>query len=209
MELVPIKIIHGEQRAWASLGRLSPAEVCRNASVTPDREAGAYRIRSFGIDFTVSPSGRRISADAPEAELFLGRLSDLFRLSILWYLVNAKDIPPTGRLVRPVDVRGGQRFFAGTHMLPLGRIAEKFGRDKEGFFRRGRELGSIEAEYGDASLRIYPLPRVPVTVILWLEDPEFPARVDLLLDSTCDFQIPLSDIVWSTALMTTMALLSE
>lgn len=209
MELVPIKIIHGEKRAWEILDGLSPEVVCRNASVAYDREAGAYRIRSFGTDFIVSSADRRISADAPEAELFLGRLSDLFRLSILWYLANAKDIPATGRLIRPIDVKGGQRFFAGTHMLPINQIAEKFGRDREGFIRKGRELGAVEAAYGDASVSIYPLPRVPVTAILWLEDPEFPARADLLLDSTCDFQIPLSDIVWSTTLMTAMALLSE
>ncbi|MGE5894213.1 MAG: hypothetical protein ACM34I_09180 [bacterium] len=43
--------------------------------------------------------------------------------------------------------------------------------------------------------------------MLWLEDEEFPPRVDLLFDSTCDIQISLSDIIWSVAIMTCLVML--
>jgi hypothetical protein len=122
-------------------------------------------------------------------------------------MTSAKDIPSTERLIRPLDVKGGQRFFTGTHVLPLDRLEEKYGKDKKGFIVRGVKFGGDIASFGDAAIRLYPLPRVPVTMILWLEDEEFPARASLFFDSTVDYQISLSDIVWSVAMMASLVML--
>ena len=46
----------------------------------------------------------------------------------------------------------------------------------------------------------------PVTLILWLQDEEYPARATLFFDSTVDFQLSLSDMVWSVAMMTTLVM---
>ena len=206
-ELVPIKTIWGEAKAWEILSGLAPKEICAGAHAAYDAPSGTYTIKAFGVDFTVSPAERTILSDDPRSALFLGRYKDFFRLALLWYMTTAKDIPSTGRLIRPLDVKGGQRFFAGTHVLPLDRIQERYGRDREGFILRGVKFGADIANFGDAAIRLYPLPRVPVTMILWLEDEEFPARATLFFDSTVDFQISLSDIVWSIAMMSSLLLL--
>ncbi|MGD0885486.1 MAG: DUF3786 domain-containing protein [Thermodesulfovibrionales bacterium] len=207
MEVVPIKIVQGEEKAWKTLSQLACEDVCRRASATHDHETGIYRIKSFGVDFSLSPQDKKLFTDAPEGDLFLGRLKDFFRLSLFWYLASSKEIPFTGRLIKPIDVKGGQRFFTGTHVLPLSQIAEKYAHDKEGFLKKGRGFGAEVLHYGDASLRIFPLPRVPVTFILWLEDEEFPPRADLLFDSSCELQISLSDIPWSIAMMASLVML--
>jgi hypothetical protein len=54
-----------------------------------------------------------------------------------------------------------------------------------------------------SSLKLLPMPRIPVAIILWLEDEEFPPRAVLLLDSTCELQLPL-DIIWSIAMMSVL-----
>lgn len=208
MDLVPIKIEHGEEKAWGLLCGLSREDIERRCKAVYDENAGAFVLRSFGVDFHVDPCEMRISCPSDRGDLFLGKLKDLFRLSVLWYMSHAKDIPPTNRLVRPGDVKGGHRFTAGTHVLPVGVIASRFGRDREGFIRKGFEYGAEPAEgLGDACLRFYPLPRVPVTMTLWTEDEEFPARVDLFFDSTCHFHLMLSDIVWALALMTCVVMI--
>ena len=205
-ELVPIKTVWGEAKAWETLSGFRPNDVCSGAKAVYDSRTGTYGIQSFGIEFTVSPADRLISSNDPLSSIFLGRYKDFFRLSLLWYMTSAKNIPASGRLIRPLDVKGGQRFFTGTHVLPLDRIQEKFGRDKLGFIERGMKFGAEIAGIGDAAIRLYPLPHVPVTMILWLEDDEFPSRVTLFFDSTVDFQISLSDIVWSVAMMTSLAM---
>jgi hypothetical protein len=206
MELVPLKTIWGEAKAWETLAGLKPKDVCSGAKAAYDEAARAYTIKSFGIDFTVSPDAKTIASGDPGAGLFLERYKDFFKLAVLWYMTSAKDIPATGRLIRPLDVKGGQRFFSGTHVLPLHRIEDRFGRDKAAFIEQGLRFGSEIASYGDAAVRLYPLPRVPVTLILWLQDEEYPARATLFFDSTVDFQLSLSDIVWSVAMMTTLVM---
>ena len=205
-ELVPIKTLGGEAKAWEALALLRPQAVCSAAAVAHDRLSRFYTIRSFGIDFTVSPEMRSITSSDPRSATFLDRYKDFFRLSVLWYLTSAKDIPATGRLIRPIDVKGGQRFFSGTHVLPLDQIAERFGRDKVSFVAQGLKFGAEIVSFGDAAVRLYPLPRVPVTVILYLQDDEYPARVTLFFDSTVDFQLSLSDIVWSVSMMATLVM---
>ena len=205
-ELVPIKTVWGEAKAWESLAELRPRDVCSGAGVSYDPASRAYTVRSFGIDFTVSLEARTITCSDPRSVLFLDRYKDFFRLSVLYYLTSAKDIPATGRLIRPLDVKGGQRFFSGTHVLPLDHVAVRFGRDKVSFAAQGLKFGAEIASFGDAAVRLYPLPRVPVTVILYLQDEEYPARVTLFFDSTVDFQLPLSDIVWSVSMMATLVM---
>lgn len=98
--------------------------------------------------------------------------------------------------------KGRHRFSAGTHVHPVDAIAAKYARDRDGFLQRGRKFGAdILSVYGDASLRLHPLPRVPVSIVLWLKDEEYPAKLDLLFDSTCEFQISRSDIMWAIAMM--------
>jgi hypothetical protein len=165
IELVPIKTIGGEAKAWETLSRLTPREVCAGAKAAYDALTGTYGIKAFGIDFFVSPVERTISTNDPKAPRFLGRYKDFFRLALLWYMTSAKDIPSTGRLIRPLDVKGGQRFFTGTYVLPLDRIQEKYGSDKAGFIERGLKFGAEIEKFGDTAILLYPLPRVPVTMI--------------------------------------------
>ncbi|TAL23845.1 MAG: DUF3786 domain-containing protein, partial [Nitrospirae bacterium] len=67
-------------------------------------------------------------------------------------------------------------------------------------------LGGKLLNYGDAAVELLPLPRIPVTLILWFSDDEFPARADLLFDATCERHLPL-DIVWSIAMLSALVML--
>jgi len=57
-----------------------------------------------------------------------------------------------------------------------------------------------------AAVRLFPLPRVPLTATLWLADEEFPAHAGLLFDSTSGLQLP-TDILWSLARLSVLTLL--
>ena len=193
----------GEDKAWEILGRLQPTEVCRAADASWDAATERYTMRSFGMYFTVAVGTRTITSVAPGSGLLLETHGYFFRPSVLWYLAHAREINCTGRLVKPENIPGGDIFSKGSHILPLDKVAEKYGRDRKGFLARGTELGGEPAAHGDAAVRLYPLPRVPMVMLLWLEDEEFPARVDLLFDSTCSLQLP-TDIIWSVAVMTVL-----
>lgn len=195
----------GEEKAWEDLNSLNPSDVCRKARVFYDRE-DSYILKSFGMDFSVHPAKRDIKNIQPEGEIILKKYSYFFNLSALCYLINAKDIPLSGKLVKPAGLKGGEIFFRGSHVLPLDKIAERYGNDRTGFIEKGKNLNGNIMNYGDASVELLPLPRIPVTLILWLSDDEFPARADLLFDSTCEQHLPL-DIIWSIAMMSVLVML--
>ena len=199
-------MLAGETQAWDILAGLSPEDVCTRAQVTFDGSSRRYTLRSFRQDIFVSPEERGIAGCSPVADLLLNKLGHFSRLPILWYLINAKDIPLSGELRRPSDLSGGQIYLQGSHVLPLDGIAQRYGSDISGFLSRGRELGGESLSYGDASIRLFPFPRVPVTVVLWKGDDEFASRCTLLLDSTCEVHLP-ADVLWETTMLSVLVML--
>jgi len=196
----------GENKAWELLAASDPALVCARAGVDFDPGDGTYRVPSFGREFTVNPAGRLILSREPDGEVFLKRYAYFFRLSVLWYLVRAAPARPSGNLVKPTGLPGGENFFKGSHVLPLDALAAKYATRPEAFLAAGAALGGTPAAYGDAAVVLSPLPKVPTTVLLWTADDEFPARADLLFDATCSQHLPL-DILWSVAMMSILPLL--
>lgn len=210
MEIEPLRVESGELKAWGALCGLDREDVCTRTLAMFDGRSGCYLLNCFGTEFSIDPCARKISCQSDSGVLFLDKLKNFFGLSVLSYLSNAKDIPPSGRLVRPVDVKGGQIFSAGTHVLPLNTIAEKFAEDPRGFLDQGKRYGGEPITgNGDAALLLFPFPRVPVTMILWVRDEEFSSRVDLFFDSTCEFQIAGTDIIWAAAMMCSLIMVDD
>jgi len=199
-------MISGEEQAWEKLAKLHPGDVCRRARVDYDPSTGCYVLRCFSGDIHISLEQRSMAGNSPAGRYLLEDLDHLSRLSILWYLNNAKNASLSGELVKPGELPGGEIFLKGSHVLPLQEIASKYGGNPEGFLTRGHDLGGEPMEYGDAALRLSPFPRVPVILILREKDEEFPANADLLLDSTSSLHLP-TDIIWSTAMVTVKMIL--
>lgn len=190
----------GENKAWELLAARDPRGVCARAGADFDPGDGAYRVPSFRWTFTVDPGRRQILSREPDGEAFLKRYGSFFRLSVLWYLVQASPVRPAGHLVKPASLSGGEIFFRGSHVLPLAELAANYATRPEAFLACGTALGGVPAAYGNAAVVLFPLPKVPTTVLLWTEDDEFPARADLLFDATCSAHLPL-DILWSVAML--------
>jgi hypothetical protein len=195
----------GEDKAWEILATLSAEDVCRSATASYDALSQTYTVLCYGMAYSLCVRNRTIASTAPGGDLFLKKLGYFFRLSVLWYLVHAKNIACTDRLVKLETVTRGDIFTKGSHVLPLDIVAKKYAKDKSAFIGQGEHLGGKPAKYGDASIQLFPLPKVPVVLALWLEDEEFPARADILFDSTCDLHLPM-DVLWSIAMMTVLAM---
>ncbi len=198
--------LDGLERAWTILATLDPTSVCRQANADFDEKTGHYVLPFFNETIYISPAKKQIWSDCALADRLLNELSHYSRLSALWYLIQAKDTPLSGNLISPRQVDGGLIFALGSHMLPLNKLEEKYGRNVSGLVRRGVELGGEPLHHGDASVRLFPFPRVPVILLVWKYDEEFPARADILFDATCSTHLP-TDIIWSTAMMSLLVML--
>jgi len=196
----------GIESAWATLESMIPEEVCARADARYVHAEQSYLLRCFGHEIIIQPGKREMRSLSPVTAPLLQKLKYFSELSILWYLTTARDVPLSGKLIRPSDLKAGQIFTVGSHVLPLDGLARRYGANVEGFLQRGRDLCGENAGLGDASLRLLPFPRVPVVIILWRECDEFPARIDLLFDSSCELHLP-QDIVWATAMLSLLIMM--
>lgn len=197
--------MQGEVHAWERLAACDPADVCARAAVEYSADRG-YLVPVFGHPIAVDPGTSTMQGASPESEFVLTKTAYFSRLSILHYLLGAQKIAPTGRLLKPTELKSGQIYLQGSHLLPLEPIAARFGDDPAGFLDQAARFGGEPRTYGDAAAELLPFPRIPITLILWLEDEEYPARSYLLFDEICELQLP-PDILWSVAMMCALAML--
>jgi hypothetical protein len=193
-------IWQGEKDAWDVLSSLDSKDVQARAGADFNPDNSTYRLACLGQEILISLSVRALVGSSATGRFLLEELDEYSRLSILRYLIHAKKIPLSGRLVKPSDLPGGDFFSKGSHVLPLDKIIRRFENDFDGLIKHGNALGGSQAEYGDVSLRLLPFPRLPVSIILWAGDDEFPSKASLLFDSSCTSHAA-TDILWSTAMM--------
>jgi len=197
---------YGEERAWHKLALSVPAEVCQRTGAGFDVHSGAYTLRVFSASVAIHPGRREIRGAGNLCDLLLGGLSCYSYLSILWYLAQAQVISPANNFINPRELGGGLIFDRGSHALPLDKLAAKYGEDTEAFLERGISLGGVCSDCGDASIKLYPFPRIPILLVLWRKSEEFPGSAVLLLDKACPCYLP-TDIIWATAMVSVLVML--
>ena len=177
---------------WVQLEREIPAEICHRAMVSYDHEKG-FLLPFLNQIFKILPKTRSIVTlynRTPKIKSFE------LDLIILTYLLRAQAIDISERIVNEKQIPGGEAFFRGPHSLNTGPMEELFGEDREAFLSAGRRLNGEAKKMGDAAVCLPVFPRVPVILILWEKDDEFPAEIKFNFDSTISRHLPL-DIIWA------------
>lgn len=204
----PSDPVAGEAKGWDLTAAAKPEAVERRALVAHDDSTGRITIASLGQAFVLDVPERRIGGATPVAEALLGRLGYVVRPALVFYPALAKEIEPTGRLVLPMELPGGDVFLRGSHQLPLDDLAARFQESADEVDGRARLLGGEKAELADAAYRFSPLPRIPVTIAYWFGDDEFEPRASLMFDATAKDHLPI-DLLWGVATYTAMAQLIQ
>jgi len=181
----------GEDAAWQALTRANPSDVYRMTLARYDESAERYVLRILGEDYGIFPRHKVIERLADRS----ASLNLDFRLMVLTYLTNARDIELSRKLVQCRQLRGGDNFFRGVHNLPVVELETRFGSSLQLFRQVCLSLDGKEVSYGDVAIEIKVLPKLPLTFILWVADDEFPARVSILFDSTADEHLPLDALL--------------
>lgn len=200
-----MQMLAGELEAWKKLEALDPYEVAERTGAEYWEDDDVFVVLVFGEPYIVNVAEREIREIGPH-HIFHAHDSTHFSLLVPLYLVNCTKAEPSGVLVAPQSLPHGAAFFRGPHEMPLEVIAHHFGSNPGHFIDVGKKLNGIPADHGDAAVTIPVFPRLPVTVILWVGDLEFPARAQVLLDETAPVQFQL-DGLWAAVLMTSEALI--
>ncbi|RLG47029.1 MAG: hypothetical protein DRN92_04080 [Thermoproteota archaeon] len=132
-------------------------------------------------------------------ELIIGRKLHPYEIKgiycILYGYAGSNPVQETSELISFRKIPGGWFYHKPFTYRVLKSIERTFGSDPSLLIRAGELLGGSEAEYGDYSVRIYSLPLIPLTVVLWAETEEFPASANILYDSSITNYLSTEQIV--------------
>ena len=178
---------------WEQLGKLDNRRTAQRAKCQYLADLERYVITLLSTDYSVNLSQRQIfSLRLPLPSEPAGFLE---QLCILAYLINARDVSVANKLVRGESLPGGQFFFQGVHCLPTQKLEVAFGDCPQLLYQLSVRFNAKRREFGDASIELDVLPRVPLTIVVWKRDEEFPARASILFDQTAAAHLPLDALL--------------
>lgn len=103
---------------------------------------------------------------------------------MLQYLTQATGVELSGKWISYAELPNGMFHYRPFQTEAVVPLAETFGGQPGKLLQLARALGGEEIGIGDVGIVIPVFPRLPVAVILWTADEEFPARANMVFDSS-------------------------
>lgn len=123
---------------------------------------------------------------------------------LLAHYSAAEPVERTGRLVKFRDLPGGHAYEKAFTQRVIEPVAKTFGDKPEALVEAAKHLNGGALTYGDSSVEIPALTRIPIVYILWKAD-EFPASATVLFNQSASHYLPTEDLA-VLAELTTMRL---
>lgn len=121
-------------------------------------------------------------------------------LFILYFLMKSKNIQPLNEWVSEKDILGGASFFRGPHTIPVSLMTAQFGDDLVSFKTACEKLGGTPIDLADMAYTFQITSTIPVAVLYWQGDEDFPSEAKLLFDRTIEQHLPL-DIIYALSVL--------
>jgi len=157
------------------------------------RETGSRKI------ITLAHLGRSYDITLPPVAVSLaGSREDVplkTRVLLLHYLTRAKGTPLSGTMITFKELPEGAVYFPTFAKRTLNPLTASFGEKPERLASVAGVLGGRPADYGDAAVSVSAFPRLPLTLVLWRGDSEFPPAASILFDATVSDYLPTEDII--------------
>ncbi|AFM42453.1 hypothetical protein Desaci_3572 [Desulfosporosinus acidiphilus SJ4] len=125
------------------------------------------------------------------------------QILILHYLTNISEDKETGSLISFKELPGGNIYIQPFTHRAIDPLVRSFGVNPDKLQEVVSHLGGNTNGHGDVGMTLRVFPRVPVALILWREDDEFPASGTILFDSSApsilpteDYAVLASTVVW-------------
>lgn len=120
---------------------------------------------------------------------------------ILHYMMATSMPLPTGQWIAYREIPGAAFYFGAFVKRAVEPLKKVFGENLAGFSRAAQKLQPKEIENGDAGFEFRVLPAVPLQLILWAADDEFPAEANILFDQNIGRILGPEDAAWLASLL--------
>jgi len=181
---------------FQELSLRNPNDVCRRAMCKYDDMNESYLLSAWDDDYRIFPNQLKISCMGNDIQ----QIHDYFYLFIIHYLLKSKEIELSNAWISEKDIPGGPTFFRGPHEIPTRLISLRFNNNINEFKARCEQLHGMPFNMADAAYRFQIAPRIPVAVLYWTGDEDFPAESKILYDRTIAEHLA-ADIIFALAVV--------
>ncbi|MFH1016052.1 MAG: DUF3786 domain-containing protein [Chloroflexota bacterium] len=162
---------------------------CRRSGAEHLPDQKAVVVEFVSQPYQISLPGGEVTRDGQEAPV-------PEKILVLHYFLQAKDVPLTNDLISFKELPEGSGYYPTFYARAIKPLVKQFGREPGRLSEVARILGGRPASYGDVSVTIDGFRKVPVTLVLWRGDDEFPPEGNILLDSSISHYLPAEDIIF-------------
>lgn len=180
--------------AWAALSERDLALVASSGLVELDEAGSRIKVPFLADNYIVDVGARRVLFESG-AELY-----PFLSVLILHYLIGVDETPLSGEWISFREFEGGDVYFGSFTDRSLVPLKKVFGRRPELLPAAGDPLGAEPLDFGDVGRRVPVFPKVPLAVVLWRGDSEFPPEVNILFDKTANSILRTEDLAICGAL---------
>jgi hypothetical protein len=154
-----------------------------------------------GVVLSLDFLGQKVGITWPEMEITYGdsdrEVPIQQQVLLLHYLSGAGDLQPTGEWIAYQEVPDGKFYLDAFLRRAKEPMLQTFGQRPELMVQLAEEIyGAEPLNLGDAAVVVRALPKVPVALILWKGDEEFPPEGNLLFDKSISQILSAEDIAW-------------
>ncbi len=117
------------------------------------------------------------------------------KLLILHYFLRASGAPLAGKAITFRELPEGVVYFPTFAKRTIKPLVDNYGKQPQLLLDAASALfGATPAQVGDVAVTVPAFPRVPLTLVLWRGDAEFPAEGSVMFDATIPDYLATEDI---------------
>lgn len=120
---------------------------------------------------------------------------------ILHYMLGRETSESLSRWVSYREIPGASFYYSAFIKRAVDPLKKVFGQNISGFKKAAGILNGKIVEPGDAAFEFQVFPRVPLRLIIWEGDAEFPAEANILFDAAIEKILSPEDIAWMAGMV--------
>ena len=163
---------------------------CRKTDAQYQAVRKAISLKYLNQTYLIAFPDGEVSTAGKEAEV---PLRD--KILILHYFTQAKGTPLANKLISFKELPEGAHYFPTFYLRVIKSLVSRFGNEPYRLPDIAGILDGRKADYGDAAVTVNAFSRVPITLVLWQGNDEFPPEGSIMFDSTISDYLPAEDII--------------
>ena len=169
--------------ARKALAQVDPAKLARNIGVAG--QEGRLELPLFGKRYVIR-TPKFVAEDPAKGE----DCPEELQILLLDYLSLGDGTQPTGRWIGFQELKNGSFYRSAFQDYSGDQLVRDLAGDTNAFRRAAETLGGELLDIGDAAYAFCALPQLPMAVVWWAGDEEFPAKASVLFDETASHYLP-------------------